>query len=529
MSNASIRRLIAGVGTGLILLICAVIIIAHFLTGANLQRIDVSEYTEIRPDGNGGYTAALNVDRLISAERLYRPTEEEMKDHPEIAALRSLAVRMTQRGDAYELETVTRGTDPTELLKEHGIRLINTKWTVNAAELRGEPQQPAKDEKLDFSQYVRTTCGADGTYTAVMDNRAMLIDLGFNPDTDPASLLGARALSSIGIDCRKADDGYRLQITSSLASVMDDLKASGIAYGITKWTWSDAEMAAHVGTVTVPETAAPETPVQQASATESPAPETTAPTTPSGTYNDVVPNVTPTATPTRNDDAIDSLYGFDQTDVRKAIRAAKEQKYGSSIESSEIKFNYFAVGNDSAEHTNVFRIVYYIATSKGTEYLVADVYDLESETGYTANDVHLTVANDRNTAKSTEDLKNYKVYTLSGGSMVFEENENESPFDGDGLVMAKSIRESVSYDELWDIPQTKDMTLLQLLGYARNEMFARGGHQFSDTSNYYKYFKQFSWYKPTGKVTADDLAKIYPATKGNITTIKFLENLIKNG
>ena len=132
-------------------------------------------------------------------------------------------------------------------------------------------------------------------------------------------------------------------------------------------------------------------------------------------------------------------------------------------------------------------------------------------------------------AKSTEDLKNYKVYTLSGGSMVFEENENESPFDGDGLVMAKSVRESVSYDELWDIPQTKDMTLLQLLGYARNEMFARGGHQFSDTSNYYKYFKQFSWYKPTGKVTADDLAKIYPATKGNITTIKFLENLIKNG
>lgn len=528
MSNASIRRLIAGVGTGLILLICAVVIVAHFLTGANLQRIDVSEYTEIRPDGNGGYTATLNVDRLISAEHLYRPAEEELRDYPEIAALRSLAIRMTQRGDAYELETVTRETDPTQLLKEHGIRLINTKWTVNAAELRGEPQQPAKDERLDFSQYVRTNRGADGTYTAVMDNRAMLIDAGFDPDTDPATLLGARALSSIGIDCRKAEDGYHLQITSSLASVMDDLKASGIAYGTTKWTWNDAEMAAHVGTVTVPETAAPETPMQQASASESPAPETTAPTTPSGTYNDV-PKVTPTATPERNDDAIDSLYGFDQTEVRKAIRAAKEQKYGSSIESSEIRFNYFAVGNDSADHTNVFRIVYYIAMSKGTEYLVADVYDLESETGYTAKDVHLTVEKDRNRAKSTDDLKNYKVYTLTGGSMVFEENENESPFDSDGLVMPKSIKESLSYDELWDIPQTKDMTLLQLLGYARNEMFARGGHKFSDTSNYYKYFKQFSWYKPTGKVTADDLAKIYPATKGNITTIKFLENLIKNG
>ena len=60
-------------------------------------------------------------------------------------------------------------------------------------------------------------------------------------------------------------------------------------------------------------------------------------------------------------------------------------------------------------------------------------------------------------------------------------------------------------------------------------MFAVGGHQFGDTSNYLKYYKQFKWYKPTGKVSADELAKKYPATKGNITTIKFLEKLIKDG
>ena len=136
---------------------------------------------------------------------------------------------------------------------------------------------------------------------------------------------------------------------------------------------------------------------------------------------------------------------------------------------------------------------------------------------------------DRGKAGSTDDLKGYTVYTLNGGSMVFEENDGKSPYDKDGLVMAKSITEKLSYDELWDIPQTKEKTLLDLLGYARNEMFARGGHKFKETSNYYKYFKQFSWYKPTGNVTADQLAAKYPATKDNILTIKFLEKLIKEG
>ncbi len=526
MSNASIRRLIGGLGTGLILVICAVVIVAHFLTGRNLQRIDISEYTDIVSDGQGGYIAELDVDRIISTEHLYNPTAAEMKDHPEIEALRSLAVRVTRQGDVYEMETVTSGSDPTALFKEHGIRLINTKWQKTEAELAGR-EQPAKDDVLDFSNYVRTNRNADGTFTAVMDNRAMLIDCGFDPDRDSGSG-GGRALSSIAIGCQKTGDGYQLQITSSLASVMDDLKAAGIRYTNTRWTWSEAEMAAHIGTVTVPETAAPETPAQQASASETPAPETTAPTTPSGTFNDV-PNVTPTATPTRNENAIDTLYGFDQTEVRKAIRAAKEQKYGSSMESSEVKYNYFAVGGDSAAHKNVFRLVYTITTSGGTDYLIADVYDLESETGYSARDVQLTVEKDRNRARSTDDLRDYRVYTLNGGSMVFEENGNRSPFDNDGLVMAKSIYEEVNYDELWDIPQTSDLTLLQLLGYARNEMFARAGHKFGDTSNYLKYYKQFKWYKPTGKVSADELAKKYPATKKNIATIKFLEKLIKEG
>ena len=535
MSNASIRRLIGGLGTVLILLICAVVIGAHFLTGRNLQRIDVSSYTTVKSDGANGYVATLDVDRMIERERLHNPTESEADQYPEIAALRGLSVRITQRGDLYELETVTTGEDPTALLKKHGIRLVNTKWSMQGAEMRAAAsQQPERSGDLDFSAYVKTARTANG-YTAAVDVAGMLRDAGVDPNADPKTDPGARAIRSLDVACKKTGNGYSMQTTSTLQTVMEDLAAAGIRIVNTQWTWTEAEMEAHLGTVTPPqtpvqpETSAPTTPSGTFNDVPGKTPAATpAPTTPSGTFNDV-PGKTPAATPARSANAIDTLYGFDQTEVRKAIRAAKEQKYGSSYESSEIRYNYFAVGNETAAHGNVFRIAYNITTSGGTEYLIADVYDLELETGYTASDVHLRTETDRTAAKSTADLKDYTVYTLNEGSMVFPENKDKSPFDKDGLVMAKSIKESLSYDELWDIPATDDMTLLKLLGYARNEMFARGGHKFNDTSNYYKYFKQFSWYKPTGSVSADALAEKYPATKKNITTIKFLENLIRNG
>ena len=532
MTNASIRRLIGGFGTALVFLICAVVIGAHFLTGRSLQRIDVSEYTTVQSDGAGGYTASLDIDRLITKERLHNPTETEKAEYPEIAALKGLAVRVTPRGDGYELETVTSGEDPTALLKKHGIRLINTKWSLSSAEIAAAAgQRPAQTTSLDFSNYVRTKRMDSGDFTAAVDIRGMLRDAGIESDADPNTDLGARALRSLDVSCSKTDKGYRLQTTSTLPTVMEDLAAAGIKITNTQWTWSSKEMEKHVGTVTPPDaprTPAPETPVPATPDAEGSA----APATPSGTFNDTpdrTPEAEATPVPERNPNAITTLYGFDQTELRKTIRAAKEQKYGSSMESSEVKYNYFAVGNDSAQHGNVFRLVYVITTSKGTEYLVADVYDVELETGYKTSDVKLTVKEGRTAAKSTDDLRDYTVYTLNEGSMVFPENKDKSPFDKDGLVKAKSIEEALTYDELWDIPTTEDFTLLRLLGYARNEMFARGGHKFGDTSTYTKYYKQFSWYKPTGKVTADQLAEKYPATKKNITTIKFLENLIKEG
>ncbi len=543
MSNKTIRRMVGGIGAGLILLICAVIIGIYVMSGRQLQRIDVPQYVDVTQNEQGEYEFKLNVDRMIYEEHLVNPPADALDRYPEIGALQSLGLRVAEQGGEYVFTTVTYGEDPTAALKKGGIKLINTEWSWTKEQIAARVGKNAPEKEtgiLEFKDYVRIRKRADGSYTAELDTVKMLMDAGIDPASDS---LGALAIRSLGASCRKTDDGYRIEATSNRQTVMDDLKNAGLRVVNTVVTWSEQEMEAHIGELTpytpetqapetqAPETQAPETQAPETQAPDTTAPETDAPTTPSGTFNDV-PGATPSTTPTtpqRNANAIDSLYGFDQTEVRKAIRAAKEGYYGSRMESSEVRYNYFGVGNSSADHGNVFRIVYAITTSTGTEYFIADVYDLELETGYKESDVNFHTVTDRREAGSTEDLRDYKIYTLSGGSMVFAENKDKSPFDKDGLVMAKSLTETLTYDELWDIPQTDDMTLLQLLGYARNEMFARGGHKFGDSSNYYKYFSKFDWYKPTGSVSADALAAKYPATQKNILTIKFLEKLIKEG
>ena len=540
MNNQSVKRLIGGLGTALILLISAALIGGYFLTERNLQRIDVPTYVDVRSNGEGGYDFRLNVERMLYEEHLIDPPDAELDRYPEIRALKTLGVRANEQDGMYAFETISSASDETgfsEALKAGGLKLVNTQWTWTKAQVEAKRAEGTRGLKLRFSDYVKTERRSDGSFTAALDTAQLFSDAGIDPHADPAADAGARALQSLGVSCTKNADGYLIQATSTSSTITEDLSAVGLQIQNTQWTWSEAEMEAHLGTVEtpVPETPAPETdaPAQTPDASAD-TPDTAEPQTPAATQAADAQTPQPTKTPEpdkqeRNPNAITSLYGFDQTELRKAIRAAKEAHYGSRFESGSVKYNYFAVGNDNTPHTNVFRLVYAITTSSGTEYLIADVYDLELETGYAQSDVHLQTETDRSKAKSTDDLKGYTVHALDGGSMVFAENKDKSPFNGDGLVMPKSMSEKLAYDELWDIPQTGDMTLLQLLGYARNEMFARGGHKFGDSSNYYKYFSKFDWYQPTGAVTADDLAAKYPATQKNITVIKFLEKLIKEG
>lgn len=676
MTNASIRRLIGGIGALLVFLICGALIVLHFVFKWNVQKIDVTDYINIYST-DGDYKAEVDTDRMIAGERLKNPTPEEEKQYPEITVLRNLVVSISQQGDVYTLEVQVKkdsvAGDANAILKKAGLSLTNLKWQLTGSEmakrsmpLPAQTQEPSQSGQapapgsqtstpepeptkpvLNVSDYVCTSRPEDGDYTAALDVARMLNDAGLPLTADPETNLEARVLRSLTLQVKKTDDGYSFETASYLTTVADDLKRAGFELKNLKWSWTEAEMAAHQGTPaalpdpvaqsgqTTPQptkavlelpqyvrtyrmengelgakldtyqmfvdagvapTADPDTnlraqilrslgvsmkktedgyqfqttsmmeavmealqnadmqikstqwtwteaeaeahagtvtplpaPVRETTpAPETPAPETPAPT---GGETDQAPETpAPTGSASRNPNAIITLYGFDQTEVRKAIRAAKEQRYGSSIESSEVKYNYFAIGNTSALHGNVFRLVYKITTSGGSiEYLIADVYDLERETGYTMNDVHLSVETDRNTARSTTDLADYTVYTLNEGSMPFPENSGKSPFNSDGLVMPKSLTEQLTCDELWDIPASDEMTLHKLLGYARNEMFAQGGLQFGEGTNYLRHFSQYSWYHPVGQVSVSDLASQYPVTSKNIETIKFLEKLIKEG
>lgn len=529
MSNATTRKLIGGLGTFLILVICAVVIGAYFITERDVQQIDVQKYTEASRDGAGGYTFRLNLDKLLFDEHLIDPPDDELSRYPEIEALKTLGVRATEQDGAYRFETISTSKDThfNETLKKGGLKLVNTQWTWTKEQVAAQLQaRQANAVRLNYADYIVTKRDADGSFSAVLDTVRLMRDAKIDPNADAETDPGLRAVKSLGILCAKNANGWLLQATSTSESVTDDLSDAGIQIVNTQWTWSEAEMEAHLGTVETP--APTQTPSSDPNNTGED-PEPTPPETHETPEPSAPPTEAPTSSPARAANAIGSLYGFDQTDLRKAIRAAKEAYYGSKLESGSVKYNYFAVGSDTSEHANVFRLVYTITTSNGTEYLIADVYDLVNETGYTAKDVHLKTTLDRTTAKSKDDFMGYTVYTLEGGSMVFPENKDKSPFDKNGLVMEKSITQELTTQELWNMPQTSEKTLLDLLGYARNEMFARGGHKFSDTSNYYKHFSKYSWYNPTGRVTADDLAEMYPTTRKNITTIKMLESLIKEG
>ena len=129
MSNKTIRRMVGGIGAGLILLICAVIIGIYVMSGRQLQRIDVPQYVDVTQNEQGEYEFKLNVDRMIYEEHLVNPPADALDRYPEIGALQSLGLRVAEQGGEYVFTTVTYGEDPTAALKKGGIKLINTEWS----------------------------------------------------------------------------------------------------------------------------------------------------------------------------------------------------------------------------------------------------------------------------------------------------------------------------------------------------------------------------------------------------------------
>ena len=255
MSNATARKLVGGLGTVLILVICGVLIGAHFLTERNLQKIDVSSYVDIKRDGSAGYTFELNVERMLYTEHLIDPPEAEADRYPEIKALKTLGVRATEQDGQYVFETVSTSTDThfNETLKKGGLKLVNTQWTwtkEQVSEKLGE--QRGSVIKLRYPDYIVTKQNAEGSFSASLDIVRLMRDAHVDPNADPETDAGLRAMNSLGIACTKNADAWLLQATSTSETITDDLREAGLQIAETQWTWTDAEMQAHLGAAETP-------------------------------------------------------------------------------------------------------------------------------------------------------------------------------------------------------------------------------------------------------------------------------------
>lgn len=510
MRKKTLRRTVVAIGLIIVFLVAACVIVGYFALGANLDMVSIPDYVISTRVGDR-YEFTLDTERIIWEQHLPNPPESELNHYPEILAIRSLGIYVEHDESGYHFETISTSEDPSlgKTLRRAGIVLKNTQWTWTDQDLIGQhATQPVDGFKdLSLPDYVTLSVDSNGKLSASIDQSALLNACGFSLPSDPTQHSGYNAIMSLSIGCNEAEGGYRFQAQSTMKTIMEALSENRIRILNTSWTWTTSEIAERTGKV----------------------PEANQPGNEASSQPNTQPSPTQQPKPRDPEKAIKSLYGFDQTYVRVAIRTAKENYYGSRFESGSVYSNYFAVGTSDTPHQNCFRIIYEITTTGGTEYLIADVYDLVDEGGYTAADVSLKTVSTRAEARSLSDLTYYTIYTLTGGSMIFPENEGKSPFDENGFVKEKSISQALTYDELWDIPQTSELTLLQLLAYARNEMFARAGHQFDPSGSYYRHFSSYDWYEPTGTVTMADLAEKWPMTASNTSTIKYLENLIREG
>lgn len=94
-------------------------------------------------------------------------------------------------------------------------------------------------------------------------------------------------------------------------------------------------------------------------------------------------------------------------------------------------------------------------------------------------------------------------------------------FDENGMVFPQSSEQYLAEDDLLSIDLPAGYTLGEMLGYARNEIYARHGHAFQNPE-YAAYYSQFDWYNslPKKEVTEDDFNSCELA---NVFLIKSLE------
>lgn len=538
----------------------------HSASGKGMQEINIRKYITAEKNGDGSFSLGIDYDELLTDNHLPNPNTNDKvnaDDYPDVKAIYTLGVIVEPEGEDYRITISSTDANISSTLKKYNIKLMNTEsWVWTKSEIMAVYKTSQEyPRKLSAKSYVKVDY-SNGNYMVSWNKEALLADTGWQLSSDQAELNadeGYLAVQSLGFMTTSQDNGgYLITTTSTMTDVVDKLYANGIEITDTSFSLSSDEIVslfnAQGGVIPT------DTPTPTATPTPSPTPTATPyvePTaTPVYTAEPVItptidPNATPSPTPTPTptpsptpsptptpaintdtSNCLTTLYGYDQYGLRVAIKAAKESYYGSAFKSSEVIANYFIVrSDDSQQYANCFRLVYKITTTDGTKYMAADVYNIHASDSISKSNVVLKEYQSKAAANTTGDFSSNHntVYTLDGGNMVYSKDSGKSWYDDEGLVFAKSLTEKVTTADIWNLPQSSDYNLLKILGFARNEIFARCGHKYDTDGNYYKHFSKYSWYKPTGSITVDEVKAKYPTGAVNILFIKGIETLIREG
>ena len=510
----------------------------YFSSGKNLRQIDMPQYALVERTEDGGYMVKVNLNKMLSDLYLPNPYLEEnagmvVTDYPDVAALSTLSFVIEQTDAGYLVRTASTMDDIVSALKSSGYVLIDTEWTWTDDDIVSAYESAQEyPRKLSMKGYVNVAMNADGAYALSVDTSALLLDCGWILPDDQAGKeahTGYQAVMSLGFLATKVEAGYQIDTTSTIQNVVDLLAQKGIELTDTSWIWSADEVqtlfAAQGSVHLTPEPSPSEQP------TVTPEPQSTAAASQSpDTGTSAGASASPVIS-TDKEGCLSSLHGYDQLTLRRAMHDAMLAYYGSKFDSSEVLANYFFVASgDSAAYANCFRILCTIKTTGGTEYLTADVYNIKADDAITKQNVVLKSYTSKTSAAdlSAFPTADYTKNSIVGGSMVYAEDGGASAFGTDGLIFSDSLTRKLSSSELWSLPTDADMTLVQLLGYARNEIFAMAGNKYT-SGKYYQHFSKYDWYKPTGSVSYNDIEAKYQNAAANITLIKELERLIKEG
>lgn len=491
-----------------------VLSVGYYSQGKNLRAVDMKKYAKVEMEDEV-YTVSVDADAIVKDHHLPNPknTTLDLSRYPDVETVYSLTFLVTPREEGgWLIQTGSDRATAAADLRKGGLKLVNTEWIWTEQDMKNAYRVGLEyPRKLSMKKYVLCGKNSMGGYVLTVDHERLLRATGWDLPADEAARkahTGYKAVLSLGYYVTPLMEGFLVETSSTLENVYAMLLDNGVRLTDTTWVYTLAEVA------------------ELYDEQHPPAPEPTAlPEAPAD----------PTWEASASQDShgfLTSLHGVDQTPIRTAIREAKVQQYGNRLKSSEVAAAWFITAKvDEAAHRNCFRLAYTITTSGGKEYLVADVFDLVADVRPTVSDVRLVKKGSIDEAVRTDDFgpAQYTVRGLTDGAMVYAEDNGASPFNGDGLLFPDSLTERITDADVWRLAVPADKTLLQLLGFGRNEIFARCGNRFPDSSVYTKFYSNYPWYQPKGSVSFETIKKKYPVAAENIEFLKAMEQLIKEG